>query len=75
MFGTRVVFSAAGADDQPRLWLQRLDASQPQAIAGTEGKITYLDKGEIRASVPAQDYGRAWPMWRAKALAGLKATG
>ncbi len=48
---------------------------QAIAIAGTEGKITYLDKGEIRASVPAQDYGRAWPMWRAKALAGLKATG
>jgi ribulose-5-phosphate 4-epimerase/fuculose-1-phosphate aldolase len=47
---------------------------QAIAIAGPGGKITYLDTGEIQASVPAQDYGRAWPMWRAKALAGLKAT-
>jgi len=42
--------------DQRRMQLQAI------AIAGTEGKITYLDKGEIRASVPAQDYGRAWPI-------------
>jgi len=47
---------------------------QAIAIAGPGGKITYLDDGEVRASVPAQDYGRAWPMWRAKALAGLKAS-
>ena len=47
---------------------------QAIAIAGPGGVIRYLDKGEIQASVPAQDYGRAWPMWRAKALAGLKAT-
>jgi ribulose-5-phosphate 4-epimerase/fuculose-1-phosphate aldolase len=47
---------------------------QAIAIAGPGGKITYLDKGEVQASVPAQDYGRAWPMWRAKALAGFKAT-
>ena len=46
---------------------------QAIAIAGPEGKITYLDNSEIRASVPGQDYARAWPMWRAKALAGLKA--
>jgi len=45
---------------------------QAIAIAGTGGKITYLDEQEVRASVPGQDYGRAWPMWRAKALAGLK---
>jgi HCOMODA/2-hydroxy-3-carboxy-muconic semialdehyde decarboxylase len=48
---------------------------QAIAIAGPEGKITYLDNSEIRASVPAQDYARAWPMWRAKALARLKAPG
>jgi len=45
---------------------------QAIAIAGPRGKIAYLDKSEVRASVPMQDYGRAWPMWRAKALAGLK---
>jgi ribulose-5-phosphate 4-epimerase/fuculose-1-phosphate aldolase len=45
---------------------------QAMTIAGPGGKIAYLDDGEVRASVPAQDYNRAWPMWRAKALAGLK---
>jgi len=45
---------------------------QAISIVGPGGKIVYLDDGEVRASVPAQDYGRAWPMWRAKALAGLK---
>jgi HCOMODA/2-hydroxy-3-carboxy-muconic semialdehyde decarboxylase len=45
---------------------------QAMAIAGSGGKITYLDEQEVRAAVPGQDYNRAWPMWRAKALAGLK---
>jgi ribulose-5-phosphate 4-epimerase/fuculose-1-phosphate aldolase len=45
---------------------------QAISIAGPGGKIVYLDDKEIRASVPAQDYARAWPMWRAKALASLK---
>jgi HCOMODA/2-hydroxy-3-carboxy-muconic semialdehyde decarboxylase len=36
-------------------------------------KITYLDAGEVKASVPVQDYKRAWPMWREKALAKAKA--
>jgi ribulose-5-phosphate 4-epimerase/fuculose-1-phosphate aldolase len=44
---------------------------QAMAIAGPGGKITYLDEREVQASVPLQDYNRAWPMWRAKALAGL----
>jgi len=44
-------------------------------IAGPGGRITYLDDAEVRASVPPQNYGRAWPMWRAKALAGLKSRG
>ena len=47
---------------------------QAMAIAGS-GKITYLDGDEIRASVPVQDYNRAWPMWRAKALASIKPRG
>lgn len=45
---------------------------QAMLIAGKDGKITYFDEAEVRASVPAQDYNRAWPVWRAKALAGLK---
>jgi HCOMODA/2-hydroxy-3-carboxy-muconic semialdehyde decarboxylase len=45
---------------------------QAIAIAGPGGGITYLDEREVRASVPTQDYKRAWPMWRAKALAGIK---
>jgi hypothetical protein len=45
---------------------------QAISIAGPGGKITYLDEREVQASVPAQDYKRAWPMWRAKALARLK---
>jgi ribulose-5-phosphate 4-epimerase/fuculose-1-phosphate aldolase len=48
---------------------------QAIAIAGPEGKITYLDSSEVSASVPGQNYARAWPMWRAKALAGFKARG
>jgi len=48
---------------------------QAMAIAGPGGKITYIDEEEIRASVPMQDYNRAWPMWRAKALAGIKTRG
>lgn len=46
---------------------------QAMAIAGAGGNITYLDEQEIRASVPGQDYNRAWPMWRAHALARVKA--
>jgi ribulose-5-phosphate 4-epimerase/fuculose-1-phosphate aldolase len=45
---------------------------QAMAIAGPRGKIATLDDAEVQASVPAQDYNRAWPMWRAKALASLK---
>lgn len=45
---------------------------EAMTIAGPGGKITYLDEPEVRASVPVQDYGRAWPMWRAKALASMK---
>jgi ribulose-5-phosphate 4-epimerase/fuculose-1-phosphate aldolase len=43
---------------------------QMQAItlAGPGGKITYLDEAEVKASDPVQNYARAWPMWRAKAL-------
>jgi ribulose-5-phosphate 4-epimerase/fuculose-1-phosphate aldolase len=36
-------------------------------------RIIYLDKAEVKASNPVQDYKRAWPLWRAKALAKAKA--
>jgi HCOMODA/2-hydroxy-3-carboxy-muconic semialdehyde decarboxylase len=41
---------------------------QAMAIAGPGGKITYFDEAEVRASVPRQDYVRAWPLWREKVL-------
>ena len=45
---------------------------QAMALAWPSGEINWLDEGEVRASAPVQDYYRAWPMWRDKALAGLK---
>jgi ribulose-5-phosphate 4-epimerase/fuculose-1-phosphate aldolase len=36
-------------------------------------KITYFDAAEVKASNPIQDYKRAWPLWREKALAQAKA--
>ena len=36
-------------------------------------KITYFDAAEVKASNPVQDYRRAWPLWREKALAKAKA--
>ena len=41
---------------------------QALALAGPDGEIVYLDEAEVRASVPVQDYNRAWPLWRDKAL-------
>ena len=46
---------------------------EAMALAGTGGNITYLDDAEVAASNPVQDYKRAWPLWRAKALAQAKA--
>ncbi|HWO72838.1 MAG TPA: class II aldolase/adducin family protein [Dehalococcoidia bacterium] len=46
---------------------------QALALAGPGGEITYLDDAEIAASVASQDYGRAWPLWRERALARLRA--
>ena len=47
--------------------------AQAMALAGPGGRITWLDEAEVRASVPTQDYLRAWPLWREKALARAKA--
>jgi len=41
---------------------------QAMALAGADGKITYFDDAEVQASIARQDYYRAWPLWRAKAL-------
>ena len=41
---------------------------QALALAGPAGRITWLDEAEVQASVARQDYYRAWPLWRAKAL-------
>jgi ribulose-5-phosphate 4-epimerase/fuculose-1-phosphate aldolase len=48
---------------------------QMQAIflAGAKGKITYIDAAETKASAPIQDYLRAWPLWRDKALESIRA--
>jgi len=43
------------------------------AIAGPGGKITCMDEAEVEASNAVQNYNRAWPAWREKALARLKA--
>jgi HCOMODA/2-hydroxy-3-carboxy-muconic semialdehyde decarboxylase len=53
------------------VYLEMSARMQLQAItlAGPNGNITYLDEAEVAASTPVQDYYRAWPMWRAKALA------
>jgi Class II Aldolase and Adducin N-terminal domain len=36
-------------------------------------KITWLDAAEVKALDPVQDYKRAWPLWREKALARAQA--
>src|SRR5213075_3441123 len=54
------------------IYLEQSARLQMQAMALSD-KITYLDAGEVKASAPVQDYKRAWPMWRDKALAKAKA--
>ena len=54
------------------IYLEQSAQLQMQAMMLSE-KITYLDAGEVKASAPVQDYKRAWPMWREKALAKAKA--
>jgi len=54
------------------IYLEQSARLQMQAMMLSE-KITYLDPAEVKASVPVQDYKRAWPLWREKALAKAKA--
>jgi HCOMODA/2-hydroxy-3-carboxy-muconic semialdehyde decarboxylase len=51
------------------VYLEMSARMQMQALLLAQGgRITYLDEAEVAASMPVQDYNRAWPMWRARAL-------
>jgi HCOMODA/2-hydroxy-3-carboxy-muconic semialdehyde decarboxylase len=51
------------------VYLELSARMQMQALLLAQGgRITYLDAAEVAASMPVQDYNRAWPMWRARAL-------
>jgi HCOMODA/2-hydroxy-3-carboxy-muconic semialdehyde decarboxylase len=54
------------------IYLELSARMQMQALL-LSSKITFLDAAEVKASNPVQDYKRAWPMWREKALARAKA--
>jgi HCOMODA/2-hydroxy-3-carboxy-muconic semialdehyde decarboxylase len=56
------------------IYLEQSARMQMQALllAGPGGRITYFDQAEVQASVARQDYVRAWPLWRDKALAKLE---
>ena len=55
------------------VYLEMSARMQMQALLLSRGKkITYLDKAEVEASMPVQDYKRAWTLWREKALARAK---
>lgn len=57
------------------IYLEQSARMQMQALllAGPGGKITYFDEAEVQACVSRQDYYRAWPLWRDKALAKAEA--
>jgi HCOMODA/2-hydroxy-3-carboxy-muconic semialdehyde decarboxylase len=54
------------------VYLELSARMQMQALLLSK-KITYFDAAEVKASNPVQDYKRAWPLWRAKALSKAKA--
>jgi HCOMODA/2-hydroxy-3-carboxy-muconic semialdehyde decarboxylase len=54
------------------VYLEMSARMQMQALLLSK-QITYLDAAEVKASNPVQDYKRAWPLWREKALAKAKA--
>ena len=54
------------------IYLEMSAIMQMQALLLSR-KVTYLDAAEVKASNPVQDYKRAWPLWREKALAKAKA--
>jgi ribulose-5-phosphate 4-epimerase/fuculose-1-phosphate aldolase len=54
------------------VYLEQSAQLQMQALLLSQ-KLVFMDEAEVRASVPVQNYNRAWPMWREKALAKAKA--
>lgn len=48
---------------------------QAMTIAGPRGRIATFDAGEVKASVPRQDYARAWNLWRTRALERIRREG
>ncbi len=54
------------------VYLEMSATMQMQALLLSK-KIVYFDAAEVKASAPVQDYRRAWPLWREKALAKAKA--
>src|SRR3954470_5172120 len=54
------------------IYLELSARMQMQAMALSKD-ITWMDIGEVKANMPVQDYRRAWPLWREKALAKAKA--
>lgn len=54
------------------VYLEMSAIMQMQALLLSR-KIVYFDAAEVKASSPVQDYKRAWPLWREKALAKAKA--
>jgi HCOMODA/2-hydroxy-3-carboxy-muconic semialdehyde decarboxylase len=55
------------------IYLEQSAQMQLQALtlAGSEGRIVYLDAAESIAGSKTQDYTRAWPLWRERALSRL----
>ncbi len=71
--------SVVVAENLPRavgrsIYLEQSARMQMQALllAGPGGGVTYFDEAEVQACVARQDYYRAWPLWRDKALTKLK---
>jgi HCOMODA/2-hydroxy-3-carboxy-muconic semialdehyde decarboxylase len=54
------------------IYLEMSAVMQMQALLLSR-KINFMDKKEVAASASVQDYKRAWPLWRDKALAKAKA--
>jgi ribulose-5-phosphate 4-epimerase/fuculose-1-phosphate aldolase len=54
------------------IYLEMSARMQMQAMMLSRN-ITFLDAAEVKASAPVQDYKRAWPLWRDKALARARA--
>ena len=59
----RAVGRSVYLEQSARMQMQALMLAAPGG-----GGITFLDDAEVQASVARQDYYRAWPLWRTKAL-------